>query len=428
MTKNSTQKIGRAVWLALWLLLTLLVACSDQAASNQPIPLPITPISLTIPAINPSPSPRPTVIPSIPASISPASVASIPTPLPTLPASGVGLNLYLYGQSDRVVGQTLGWLRDLRAGWVRLPLYWNEIEPTRGQRDWRAVDQAVTTLNRAGIKVMLNVIHCPAWAALRPERPGLPRDMNDFADFMREVAGRYRGQVVAYEVWNEPNLEREAGPVQAGAYVELLKAGYGAIKGADPAALVVTGGLTPTGVNNPQLAVDDVQYLKQFYAYNGGEARRYYDVLGAHPGSSQNPPDTLWPDRPGPGPGWLNHPSFYFRRIEQIRQVMVENGESAKKVWLTEFGWASTPHPAAGFGFAALVSEDQQATYLSDALTRARQDYDWVGQMFIFQLNMALPELTPDPTDERVAWGLIRRDGSKRPSFLAVQNFISRQP
>ena len=346
---------------------------------------------------------------------------------PGLVESQVGLNIYLYGLSDKLVAQTIGWLKDLKVGWVRLPLYWNEIETIKGQRNWQQVDPAINILHQAGIRILLNAIHCPAWAALNPQRPGMPRLDTDFADFMSDAASRYKGKVEAYEIWNEPNLEREAGkPVQAGPFVELLKAGYIAVKKADPAALVVTGGLTPTGVNNPDFAVDDVLFLKQFYAYHNGEVKNYYDVLGAHPGNSQNPPDTLWPDQPGPGPGWRDHPSFYFRRVEQLRQVMLDNGEDAKQIWFTEFGWASNPHPASGFGFAAQVSEEQQGQYLARALAKGSTEYHkWVGQMFIFQLNMALPEFTPDPNDERIAWGLIRRDGSKRPAYFAIQKFIS---
>jgi hypothetical protein len=346
-------------------------------------------------------------------------------PSSEIPLPEIGMNLYLYGQDQKIVGQSLAWLQDLGVGWVRLPLYWNEIEPQQGKRNWAEVDRAITTLNEAGIKIMLNAIHCPVWAAVDPKNPGLPRNPADFADFMREATARYKGKVVAYEIWNEPNLAREGGkPIKAGNYVELLKASYPVIKKTDPSVLVLTAGLTPTGVNNPDFAVDDVAYLDQFYKYNGGEAKKYFDVLGAHTGSSQNPPDTLWPNQPGPGPGWRDHPSFYFRRIEQIRQVMETHGDGAKKIWLTEMGWASTTNPAPGFGFAALVSENQQAQYLAQALKKSQADYKWLEKAFIFQLDMALPEFTPDPADERIAWGLIRRDGSKRPAYFAIQQFI----
>jgi len=35
------------------------------------------------------------------------------------------------------------------------------------------------------------------------------------------------------------------------------------------------------------------------------------------------------------------HASFYFRRVEELRNIMVLNGDSAKQVWLLEFGWTT---------------------------------------------------------------------------------------
>lgn len=241
---------------------------------------------------------------------------------------------------------------------------------------------------------------------------------------MKLAAERYKGKVAAYQIWNEPNLAIEAGKyVVAARYAALLKEGYNAVKSVDPKTIVITAALTPTGVNDPYKAVDDVIFLKRLYAYNNGEIKGYFDVLGAHPGSNANPPDALAPEKPGPGPGWNNHPSFYFRRIEQIRQVMVENGDADKQMWLTEFGWSSTEKPAAGFEYAAQNSEQEQADYIGRAFRMGRDQYPWMGPMLIFQLNMAMPSITENPNDERIAWGLIRRDGSKRPSFFSFQQY-----
>ena len=171
---------------------------------------------------------------------------------------------------------------------------------------------------------------------------------------MKVVAARYKGKVIGYHIWNEPNLQREVGKyVISARYAELLKAGYRGVKASDPTAVVISAALTPTGVNDPEVAVDDVIFLRRLYAYNGGELKGYFDVLGAHPGSNANPPDTLYPDDPAPGPGWNDDTSFYFRRVEQLRQVMLENGDAQKQMWLTEFGWASTPNPAPGYEYAS---------------------------------------------------------------------------
>ena len=239
----------------------------------------------------------------------------------------------------------------------------------------------------------------------------------------------------AWEIWNEQNLAGEVGGhVQVAPYYETLKAGYEGVKAADPDAFVLFGGLTPTGLNDPSIAIDDIDYLRAFYEYADGDGRNYFDALAAHPGSAANPPDTSFPDKPGPGhcppkfaaqegSCWRNAPDFYFRRIEDQRAVMEEYGDSGKQVWLTEFGWDSCqglPAPN-GYEYCALTSEAQQAEYLVRAVEIAREEWPWLGAMFVWTLNYAA---TPSigPTDEKFGWSVLRADGSNRPAFIALRD------
>ena len=66
---------------------------------------------------------------------------------------------------------------------------------------------------------------------------------------------RPSARVDAIEVWNEVNLDREWGtqPInqqQAADYVRLLTLAYRAAHAADPNIIVITAGLSPTGVTN----------------------------------------------------------------------------------------------------------------------------------------------------------------------------------
>ncbi|MEO6457917.1 MAG: plastocyanin/azurin family copper-binding protein [Chloroflexia bacterium] len=353
--------------------------------------------------------------------VRPVGLSSGPQHYPLLggPQAAPGLNVWIYDQDPKPV---IGWVGEIGAKWVLHQLSWYQIEFEKGKYRWDKIDRAVDEMSKAGINIVLHPVHSPLWAS--KAAPGYPDDPADFGKFMSIVAARYKGKVAGYQIWNEPNLLRESGQyVSASRYAGLLKAGYTGIKEVDPNAVVIAGALTPNGKNNAFEAVDDVIFLKRLYAYNSGELKGYFDVLGAHPGSTANPPDTLWPDNPGPGPGWTTHGSFYFRRIEQIRRVMVENGDAEKQIWLTEFGWMSMQRPPLGFEFAAQVTEQEQAEYIARAYRMSRERYPWMGPMFLFQLNMAFPNVAPDPTDERIGWGLLRRDGSKRPSFAAVQEY-----
>ncbi|HEX9990048.1 MAG TPA: plastocyanin/azurin family copper-binding protein [Chloroflexia bacterium] len=353
-------------------------------------------------------------------------ISSGPQHYPMLsgPHAAPGLNVWIYDQKP-MEGQVTTWMSDLGTKWALHQFSWYQLETEKGKFRWDKIDGAIDALNKAGIKVILHPVHSPPWTwPAGVDKITYPVNPSDFGHFMSEAAKRYKGKVAGYQIWNEPNLAQEAGKyVVAARYAALLKEGYTAVKAVDPSAIIISAPLTPTGVNNPNLAVDDLVFLRRLYAYNGGELRGYFDVLGAHPGSNANPPDTMYPDKPGPGPGWNNHPSFYFKRIEQLRQVMVENGDAEKQMWLTEFGWSSTTTPAKGFEYSAQNSEEEQADYIGRAFRMGRDQYPWMGPMLLFQLNFALPSIATDPTDERIAWGIIRRDGSKRPSYFAVQKY-----
>jgi plastocyanin len=339
-------------------------------------------------------------------------------PLLSGPHAAPGLNVWIYQNDPQPV---VNWLNDLGVKYALHQLSWSDVEPQKGVYKWEILDNAVNALSKAGIRVVLHPVHNPPWLV---GADGQMTDTSEFQKFMTLVAQRYKGKVIGYQIWNEPNLAREVGKeVISSRYAEILKAGYLGVKAVDPNAVVILAALTPTGVNDPRLAVNDVTFLQLLYAYNGGELKGYFDVLGAHPGSNANPPDTFWPDNPGPGPGWNTNASFYFRRVEQLRQVMVANGDAQKQMWLTEFGWASTPNPAPGFGYAAQTSEQEQAQYVGQAYRMGRDLYSWMGPMLLFQLNMALPNVSTDPTDERIAWGIIRRDGTERPSYDAVKQY-----
>lgn len=348
-------------------------------------------------------------------------IANSPTSYPLLRGlhAQPGVNAEIFGHFDQVPS----WMEDLGIKWVRQQVRWSSLEPVKGQRDFSSLDPIVNLATANNYKIMISFVRSPNWAN---PNGGMPSNPQDFADFMGAVANRYKGKVAAYEIWNEQNLASEAGkPIQVGGYVQLLKASYIAIKQADPFAVVVSGGLSPVGFTDFNNVVDDVEYTKLFYAYNNGEAKRYFDVLGAHPGSNNNPPDTFWPSKPGPGPGWTNDPSFYFRRVEQVRKVMEDNGDGIKQMWLTEFGWDSTATPPPGYEYAKQISEQQQADYIARAFQKGYLEYNWMGPMLLWQLNFALPSVTPNDNDEKAGWGILRRDGSKRPSYFAVQQYAN---
>lgn len=336
------------------------------------------------------------------------------------PHVGYGFNVAWRGdeQAHDFHQQTFDRVNEAGFSWVRIQIGWRDAQP--GGPDtfqFQHIERLVDHARANNVRVLASVAKAPAWAT-GDESGGMPADTSHYHAFMKELAARFAGRIDAYEIWNEQNLAVETGGhVDIGRYVELLKAGYAGVKESDPEAIVLFGGLSPTGVNDPGIAIDDVSYLQQIYAYNNGEIRQYYDVLGVHPGSNNNPPDTMWPHNPGPGE-WTTDESFYFRRVAQLRDVMVANGEGHKQVWLTEFGWSSSPVPAPGQEYAADNSELDQAQYIVRAYEIARTEWPWMGIMFLWNLNFST---LVEPGDEMVHWSVLNPDWSPRPAFDAVR-------
>jgi hypothetical protein len=174
--------------------------------------------------------------------------------------------------------------------------------------------------------------------------------------------------------------------------------------------VVVTAGLAPTGVTDGHSA-DDVEYLQWLFDA-GLEGGVNYDVLGAH-GNTQAPcvecELNSLPD--------FAHPSFYFRRVEQLHDVQVRNGDANRQIWLLEFGWtADKVHPAYSW-FA--VSEDQKGKNIVRAFEYARENWGpWIGVMTLWTL--------PDPSwtadRQEYWWAITNPDGSPRPAYEAVAN------
>lgn len=328
-----------------------------------------------------------------------------------------GMNVWL-PTADQ--DKTLDLLTGAGFGWARQWISWESVEPTQGSYSWDTLDTLVASAQRKNVKLMLILLRSPPWVGTNG---GMPKDKQQFATFASKVAARYKDKVAAYEVWNEENLAGETGgTVNPAEYAELLKAAFPAIKAADPKALVVFGGLTPTGENNPALAIDETIYLKQIYAYNGGAIKQYFDILGIHATGTLNPPETLFPEKPGPGPGYFDNRSFYFRRAEDLRTVMEDAGDGQKQAWITEFGW-STKNAAKGYEYGQYVSEDQQAQYLVRAYDWAKQNWPWVGVMFLWNLNFSTVSA---PDDEKSPWSILYADYSPRPAYDAIKKMPKR--
>ncbi len=321
---------------------------------------------------------------------------------PTMPALAqprFGANVAMDRYTTQQEIEALQMLRDLGFATIRQRIPWEAIEPEPGELHWERWDRLMALVRDSGMHVVAVLDTSPAWArppweADNPWSP--PVQPEALARFAGEVAQRYGDVIIAYQVWDQPNIAPHwgsAGPIDPSGYVELLRVTAGAIREADPEALIIAGGLAPNtepGGRN----MSDIQFLREIYRRGAGE---WFDVLGVQTYGFWTGPDDRRVD-----PQVLN-----FSRVVLMREEMHRRGEAHKPVWALDGGWCALPPdwagrpPPQGSDLMAI-----QAHRLERALMRIEHEWPWMTHIFMQQL-------WPDaPTDDPI-WGmaLIDRDG-----------------
>ena len=341
-----------------------------------------------------------------------------PNPPPNIASPDYGMSMFLWNEPATTD-------RDLKIAsgaafhWQKTVFPWRAIEGAgRGVYNWTEADRVVKASAQNNVKIIARLDFQPDWARADHANNGPPDNYQDYNDFVTAFVSRYKpgstyGSVDAVEIWNEVNLTREWGnqsisQAQAGDYIRLLNGAYAAAHAANPNIIVISAGLSPTGVHSTS-AWDDAEYLQWLFDA-GLKGGINYDVLGAH-GNTQAPevdaPLNSLPNFP--------HPSFYFRRIEQLRDEQVKAGDSNRQIWLLEFGWTSDQvHPS--YSWYA-VSEDKKAANIVNAFEYARQHWTpWIGVMTVWTLS----DPTWTPAAEEYWWAISNPDGTPRAALTAV--------
>lgn len=374
-----------------------------------------TPGSVYLPLVNdimpsPTPTPAPTATPT------PAFPAYTGPPLAR---ADIGVQIHIHHEDLSAI---FTHLRTLGVGWVKVQLSWKLYQPAPDRYDadhFGELDQLVHQANANDIAVLISVSKAPEWSRPTTEMDGPPTDFALFADFMRYLAARYQGDVAAYQLWNEPNLQREWNgfPLNAADLVSLIRAGANGARQANPDAILISAAPATTGINDGVSAIDDRQFLRQMLQAGVGNI---VDAIGVHPYGWGNAPDSSVSAPDTAVPSHNNHPSFFFYdTLHDYRAILGEYGVD-KPLWVTEFGWGSFDNfgapPPVGAEFMAYVSEWQQAEYILRAYELA-QTWAWVGPMMLWNLNFA-PLLDTDFSES--GYSILRPDGASRPAYLAL--------
>jgi hypothetical protein len=252
---------------------------------------------------------------------------------------------------------------------VRDRMDWGEVEPGRG--DFAATnryDYPVRVQAAAGLQVLQVCHQSPAWA--NPNRKRFPLDLRDTYTFHRALARRWQGEVAAFEPWNEADIQ-DFGGHTGSEMASLQKAAWLGLKAGNPKA---TACLNVFALHRRSTLED----------FQENQAWACFDTFNLH---HYEP--------------FARYPSLYadFRAVS-----------AGRPLWVTECSL-----PVKWRGDARLQEpspEDLRLQSERAPITYALAIHEGAEAVFYFIL--------PHYVEGQTQFGLLRKDLTPRPAFLAL--------
>ncbi len=307
------------------------------------------------------------------------------------------------------IQRSLQMVREMGADTIVEFFPWAYAEPEKGQYSWDSFDRIVKHARNQGLRIIARMGLVPLWARKDPIGNQTNTTLNtlpdysydDFADFVATFAARYMGVIDQIIIWNEPNLAFEWGYRQVipADYAHLLKTVYAPAHAANPNVVILAAPLAPTlePPGSPN-GLDDLLYLQGLY---DAGAAPYFDALAMHTYGFTYPPEAR------PDAATLN-----FRRAELLHDVMVENGDADKSVYITESGWNDNPR------WTLAVRPSQRVSYTVNGFIYAEQNWPWLKKLCVWALRY--PANTRSYPDN---FTLITPDFEPKPIYNAIQAY-----
>lgn len=303
------------------------------------------------------------------------------------------------------IQRTLQLTREMGASWIVELFPWAYYHGENGTFAWEHPDMVINHAHAQGLKVIARLGLTPGWAR-PPDTPLNYLDETAYDDFARYAvafAQRYEGKLHGIIIGNEPNLAFEWGYRQTSPkdYVELLKVITPEVRQVSPNLLILAGALAPTlePEGSPR-GLNDLLYLQGMYEAG---AAPYFDALAVHTYGLTFPPDTP------PAPNILN-----FRRVELIRQIMIEAGDDHKQMYITETGWNDHPR------WTQAVRPAQRINYTLEAFDYAEQNWPYVEMMGLWVFRF------PAPSKSHMDYyTLITPEFVQKPIYTALKEYTN---
>ena len=301
---------------------------------------------------------------------------------PARPELGlIGVNVHRFRSSA-----ALDMARDAGFRFARADLLWERVE-RGGTYRFPTYDALLNALEARGMGALLILDYG------HPDHGGkVPRTTEDIAAFGRfaeAAASHFKGHDVRYEIWNEPDIPNFWPPKpNAPEYTAVLREALSAIHRADPAAQVVSGGVSRL----------DLKFLRS--AIDPGLAAGL-TAIGVHP-YPKGDPEKIGPE------------------LEKVRAWARQSFGERLEIWDTEWGYSSTDSipPAPGNGHTDEARLRQARLAVREMLTVWATEFP-LGVWYDLQddgLDAGNPEQN---------YGLVDARGAAKPAMQAVRTVMT---
>ena len=304
---------------------------------------------------------------------------------------------------------------DLKAaglGLYRAPLGWQDVQPARDDSyNWTTTDSLATDAAKDGYDLILALNGCAIWACGAIQRPPTGAALDDYRAFVMAAVQRYGKdgvfwdehptlpqRTISWQVWNEVNGGTDWPNPTPADYATFLAQISQTIKAADPTATVLLSGLDEFPGESTGMPLKE--FLTGLYQQPG--FKDSFDVAAVH--------------------AYAADPAGAAHVLDVARRVMFEQGDQTRPLWVTEMSWSTggPPHPFT-------VTEDLQNQYLAqswDKMLACRDRWNlkhvlWFALQDVDPLSVGLPDYWG------VHNGLLRQDGSAKPSYATFKSYLA---
>lgn len=262
----------------------------------------------------------------------------------------------------------------------RNDLWWSNIEVSQGIWQFDKADSTVNLFNEYGINLLGILCYSSAWST-NGYAPQNDTEINQFVNYAKTLASRYKGKVKMWEVWNEPNLSEFWSPYpNATIYSSLLTKTYTELKTADP-SLKIIGMVT---------SLVDLTFIESCFKLGAGA---YMDAISVHPYQDPTPPTNM---------------NAEIGKIYTLKTLMVKYNVNVP-IWITECGWQTMSMPL-----------NTQAIYL------VKYYVELVSRKIVEKIYwFNLDDWQPRGSSVCCQYGILYDDQTPKPSFMAYHVMTS---